>query len=297
MITDKDEHLHTPEKRPLWRESYYFNVMDPKNNIFSVSTMGYMPYENYSHYFSIVYVDGKLFTYINYKKLKNENDLRENPSDGKQSFTLVKENKEWEIQIQERRYQLNYTWTGRFPVYEYPGGWRIPNILEQNHYEQSGIVKGTFTFKNGTKRKINGFGHRDHSWGVRNWVHIDEWYWISVQFENGKIALNSWLNKVGDKNYIHGFISSADQNTAIQSIEVKMTSQDKNSRNPSSAVFKLEDQNGENYILKAETMYLITLPQSSEEGICNIYETVSKFDLNGEVGYGVAEYLKSERHR
>ncbi len=297
MITDKDEHLHTPENKPWWRESYYFNVMDSKNNIFSVSTMGYMPYENDSHYFSIVYVDGKLYTHINYKKLKNENDLRENPTDGQQSFTIVKENKEWEIQIQERRYQLNYTWAGRFPVYEYPGGWQIPNILEQKHYEQSGFVKGTFTFKDGTKRQIDGFGHRDHSWGVRNWVHIDEWYWLSVQFENGKIALNAWLNKIGDKKYIHGFISSADQNIAIQTIEAKKRSQDENSRNPSSAVFKLEDKNGENYTLKAETIYLITLPQSSKEGICNIYETISKFDLNGEVGFGVAEYLKSERKK
>ncbi|MHA1649892.1 MAG: DUF7065 domain-containing protein [Candidatus Helarchaeota archaeon] len=295
MITERDEHLHTPENKPLWRESYYFNVMDPKNNIFSVSTMGYMPNEKESHYFSILYIDDKLYTHINFVKLKNEDDFKENPSDGHQSFTILQEHKEWEIKLQTRKFQLEYKWIGRFPVYEYPGGWQIPGILEQNHYEQSGIVKGFVKLNDGSKREIDGFGHRDHSWGVRDWVKIDEWYWTSVQFENGTHALNCWLNKIGSKQYIHGFISSAEKNTAIKSIEVETQYQAGNSRNPRSATFKLIDEEGKQYKLEAETIYLITLPQSSKEGICYIYETISRFQMEGELGYGVAEYLRSER--
>jgi hypothetical protein len=295
MISEADEHLHVPEKKPLWRESYYFNVMDPKNNIFSVSTMGYMPSEGESHYFSTLYVDGKLYTHINYKKLRDESSLKENPSDGHQSFTILKENREWGINIVKRQFQLEYTWTGRFPVYEYPGGWQIPTILEQQHYEQSGLVKGKVTFKDGTEREIAGFGHRDHSWGVRDWINIDEWYWTSVQFDNGDLALNSWLNVVGENQYVHGFLSRADGNIPITGIQAETKFQKENPQSPQSAIFSLSDGNGNEYQLEAETVYVITLPQTSEAGTCYIYETISKFKMDGEVGYGVAEYLKSER--
>ncbi|MHA1277452.1 MAG: DUF7065 domain-containing protein [Candidatus Helarchaeota archaeon] len=295
MITDKDEHLHTPIKEPMWRESYYFNVMDPEHNIFTVSTMGYMPTEGESHYFSIIYVDDKLYMHINYKKLKKESDFKENPSDGHQSFTILKENHAWEIKIMKNQFQLAYIWTGRFPVYEYPGGWQIPKILQQQHYEQSGYGKGRITLKDGTSREFCGFGHRDHSWGVRNWVYIDEWYWTSVQFKNGKIALNTWLTRIDQTDFIHGFISTADGNVPITSIEVKTKFQKNASRSPRSALFRLIDKNGTEYQLEAETLHLITLPQSSKSGTCYIYETISQFQMGGEKGYGVAEYLRSEK--
>jgi len=293
MLNDKDEHLHAPKKVPLWRESYYFNVMDPKNKIFSVSTMGYMPTEGDSHFFSTLYVDDKLYTHINYQKLKSEDDLKENPSDGTQSFMIVKDLKEWKIRLKKRNFQLDYLWTGRFPVYEYPDGWRISGVLEQQHYEQSGKVLGAVTFKDGTVRKIEGFGHRDHSWGLRNWVKIDEWYWTSVQFENGEQALNCWLNVVNKKHYIHGFISSAWENIPITKIDVQTQYQADNPQNPKSATFRLTDKKGNRHELTAETIHLITLPQSSKEGTCSIYETISKFEMDGQSGYGVAEYLKS----
>ena len=171
-ISDKDEHLHEPQYIPHWRESYYFNVMDPKNNIFSVSTMGYMPNEKVSHYFSVLYVDDKLYSHGDYVKLKDDDDYKENPSDGKSSFSLVKEHEKWQIGLKKRKFELEYTWTGRFPVYEYPNGWKIPNILHQEHYEQSGIVQGEVKLKDGTTRKINGFGHRDHSWGSKLFLKI-----------------------------------------------------------------------------------------------------------------------------
>jgi len=296
MVTGKDEYLHPPKKIPLWRDSYYFNVMDPQNKVFSVSTMGYMPFESDSHYFSVLYVDDKLYTHINYQKLKNERDYKEDPSDGYQSFTLLKEFHDWKIELKKRNFQMDYLWRGRFPVYEYPGGWQVPGVLEQQHYEQSGLVEGKITFKDGNMRRINGFGHRDHSWGLRAWVKIDEWYWTSVQFINGKSAMNCWLNIVNNKHYGHGFFSSANENVPITSINVETKFQTANPRNPQSAKFELTDISGKKYELKAETMYLMTLPQSSKEGTCYIYETISKFELDGEIGYGVAEYLKSERN-
>ena len=297
MITEKDEHLHTPQYRPHWRESYYFNAMDPKNNIFTVSTMGYMPNEKTSHYFSVLYVDDKLYSHVGFQQLKDEEDIRENPSDGSSCFTLIKENDEWKISLKKRKFKMSYSWKGRFPVYEYIGGWKIPNILMQEHYEQSGIIKGEIKFKDGTRRVIEGFGHRDHSWGVRDWIYIDNWYWTSVQFENGKMALNTWLNVVRGKKFVHGFISTEKENIAIKSVEVETSFKENNLNKPQTTIFTLKDENDNEHILKAETRYLITLPQSYKDGIAYINETISSFEMNGEIGYGVAEYLRSERNK
>ncbi|NHI92225.1 MAG: hypothetical protein EAX96_06945 [Candidatus Lokiarchaeota archaeon] len=297
LIDNKDEHLHKPQNIPYWRESYYFNAMDPKNNIFTVSTMGYMPYEKTSHYFSVLYIDDKLYSHVGFQKLNNENDIRENPTDGKSSFKLIKEHDEWNVKLKKRNFEMDYSWKARFPVFEYIGGWKIPNILVQEHYEQSGTVKGTIKMKDGSLREINGFGHRDHSWGVRDWIYIDNWYWTSVQFEDGKMALNCWLNLIGGKKYMHGFISIKNKNIAIKNIEVETKIKQNNPNQPQSAIFTLIDENKKEYSLKAETKYLMTLPQSYKDGIAYVNETISKFEMNGEVGYGVAEYLRSERKK
>ncbi|MHA1784575.1 MAG: DUF7065 domain-containing protein [Candidatus Helarchaeota archaeon] len=296
LITDKDEHLHAPQYVPHWRESYYFNFMDPKNNIFGVSTMGYMPNEKASHYFSVLYVDDKLYSHVGYQKLNDESDYKENPTDGKSSFTLIKEHDTWKVGLKKRKFKLEFTWKARFPVYQYPGGWKIPKILEQEHYEQSGVVTGIVKLKDGQTREIKGFGHRDHSWGIRDWIYIDNWYWTSVQFEDGKKALNCWLNIVGDKKYVHGFISTKEKNVGIRDIFVEVKYKDSNLNHPQEATFKLIDEKKQEHTLKAETKYLMTLPQSYKDGIAYINETISKFEMDGEIGHGVAEYLRSERN-
>ncbi len=60
--------------------------------------------------------------------------------------------------------------------------------IAANHYEQSGLCKGLLTI-GGKEIKINATGHRDHSWGIRDWHRPKGWTWLSVQFGTD-VALN-----------------------------------------------------------------------------------------------------------
>ncbi|MHA1144539.1 MAG: DUF7064 domain-containing protein [Candidatus Helarchaeota archaeon] len=294
-MDDKEEYLHELNKTPFYRESYYFNFMDPENDIYCVQTMGFIPHERRTHYFGILYMDGKVKKFhANEVHFQDDEYFKMNPSDGVMSFNLLKPNEKWEISFKiGRTRELKYEWMARFPVYVYPsGGWNVPDILDQRHYEQSGIVKGTITLRNNESRPVNGLGHRDHSWGVRNWAHIKEWVWISAQFPDW--AMNCWLNTIRGKQYLHGFISKASGNTSI--VKAKIDTDYSSKGVPTNSRFELEDSNGNPVKFTTSLKFLQTLPQKTDEGSCYIYETISKFKMDdtGEEGYGVVEYLKGD---
>jgi len=57
----------------------------------------------------------------------------------------------------------------------------LPAMLRAHHYEQSGQVRGTVMLDDKTSA-IEGFGQRDHSWGVRDMRAPSSWRWLSCQF-------------------------------------------------------------------------------------------------------------------
>jgi hypothetical protein len=80
---------------------------------------------------------------------------------------------------------VSYTFTGMHPAYNYgahPDG--CPWYLAEDRYEQSGHVHGTLRIG---ERVIafDSTGHRDHSWGTRNWGAIQHWKWIWAQTPAG----------------------------------------------------------------------------------------------------------------
>ncbi|MEM9727445.1 MAG: hypothetical protein AAF997_02590 [Myxococcota bacterium] len=57
----------------------------------------------------------------------------------------------------------------------------LPSMVGAHHYEQSTRVVGLMTF-DGKTSTIEGYGQRDHSWGVRDMRVPKRWRWISCQF-------------------------------------------------------------------------------------------------------------------
>lgn len=95
------------------------------------------------------------------------------------------------------------------PAYSY-GGHRdgCPAVVADNRYEQSGLVSGMVTV-DGRKISFDTTGHRDHSWGTRDWPAIQHWRWfegqagpeLSVHFfeiySAGRIFLRGYIFKDG----------------------------------------------------------------------------------------------------
>ncbi|WP_026910921.1 DUF7064 domain-containing protein [Patulibacter minatonensis] len=80
---------------------------------------------------------------------------------------------------------VSYTFEGMHEAYNYgqaPGG--CPWYLADDRFEQSGWVKGVLRIGD-REIPFEQTGHRDHSWGTRNWGAIQHWKWIWAQTPDG----------------------------------------------------------------------------------------------------------------
>src|SRR5260370_17493122 len=76
---------------------------------------------------------------------------------------------------------LDFNFAGFHPPYAY-GSNRAgcPGYAATNRIEQSGRVTGTLALA--TRHiKFDATGHRDHSWGTRDWTAFQHYKWFSCQ--------------------------------------------------------------------------------------------------------------------
>lgn len=79
------------------------------------------------------------------------------------------------------RVALDFTFEGSHPPYAYGAhADGCPPYCATNRIEQSGRAKGTLTL-NGRTIEFDTTGHRDHSWGVRDWKAMQNYRWFQGQ--------------------------------------------------------------------------------------------------------------------
>lgn len=76
-----------------------------------------------------------------------------------------------------------------FSYHANPDG--LPAWFALDRLEQSGRVRGSLRL-GGATMIIDGPGHRDHSWGRRDWRAPQHWKWFVASTPSGQ-ALNGWL--------------------------------------------------------------------------------------------------------
>jgi hypothetical protein len=87
---------------------------------------------------------------------------------------------------------LAYDFTALHDAFSYrsnPDG--LPTWFAQNRLEQTGHVDG-FLEIGGRRINWNRTGHRDHSWGHRDWGIPHHWKWFIAYTESGRIV-NGWI--------------------------------------------------------------------------------------------------------
>jgi len=77
--------------------------------------------------------------------------------------------------------KIDMEFNGTHPPYAYasnPNG--CPSFIAENRIEQAGTMRGTVNI-NGKDISFDTTGHRDHSWGVRDWNSILHYKWFQGQ--------------------------------------------------------------------------------------------------------------------
>jgi hypothetical protein len=219
----------------------------------------------------LLIIDGKARVYF------QEIPLEKMPAntweiDKKVKYYCVKPMKQWRIEFKNSQVDLDVNLEGRFPVFNSAAGTdplaflkedytKTELVFAQMHYEQPMIATGTLILKKKGEvietRTLKGFGHRDHSWGIREWGGIDSWNWVVAQFE--------------------------DETINFYKAEALST-------------FIITDENGKKRTIESKTIFSQYLPLPSEKGLTEVYEQVAVFTYNGKEGDGISEYLSTTRN-
>ncbi len=215
---DADDFLHQPSSESKWREAYYWNWADLESNISGFSTIGIVPNENRREFVFLLFWDGNREFYYREPELEQyKGDVNMMLQEKKLSYKLIKPLQTWQISYKGRKVQLDLTFDTRFYLYDFG---RDSSASWHRHFEASGIITGEISFKDGTTRKINGYGQRDKSWGFRDWFQFDKWYATHFQFKDW----NCGMRKDYHHNHIDlsGSVSDKDGTLPLLNLKLKL---------------------------------------------------------------------------
>jgi hypothetical protein len=104
-----------------------------------------------------------------------------------------------------------------------PFSWRdnadgCPDWAAHNRFEQSGLTQGSLTL--GDRHvEFTGVGHRDHSWGSRNWYMLQHWKWINAATPDGASSLHAMIMWVKGETLVNGYLNFHGELSPIISAE------------------------------------------------------------------------------
>ncbi len=306
-LNDKDEYKHDMLKQlslseypDNWSESWYFNFISKP--VSCISRISFEPKVNKSSILCLIVVEDKpVKAYINQISIEGLPDVI---GDNHCTYKLIKPHKKWHIEYYDRQFELKFDCLARFKPFDYFEGRKVKELASeyvdlidtaaQRHYEQPCVCEGTF-LKRKTKESIEFkvLGHRDHSWGVRNWIFIDRWNWISAQFEDRTVN----IARIEAKGHlmIGGFISTKEGNKRVEDVQIE-TQTEADGKTPVSSTFIITDQDGKKIKVVSKTRYSIHLPQPTKFGVTEIFEQIADFSTEDDLrGEGISEYLISTR--
>ncbi len=310
-LSKADEYMHDLSKTMGFfprdhNESWYFNFIDRPNKVYFVSRVSIHIDVMKARILCLLIVDGEKNTYFNEIPFKTMPENLE--FDKKIKYYCVKPMEQWRLNFKDRKFNLDLKVEGRFPVVNFGDyedvnemldkyGEELMKVAAQEHYEQPTMVSGTLEFKKNLEvietRNIKALGHRDHSWGIRKWIGIDGWNWVSAQFED--MTINFAKTNVLGKTPQTGFIHSKDkERRVIVDIEVSTRTKD-DGKTPVGSTFVLTDKEGNKTTLESVTIFSVYLPMPSRKGLTEIFEQVAIFTCNDKKGDGISEYLISTR--
>jgi hypothetical protein len=288
-----------------WNESFYFNVYDRKQDICAFMRIGLRPNREEKGMFCYLLMpDGSTLGTRSTQPLGNTRLVSAGLS-----FERVVPEKEWKLRfkgtmrhtmgsdIHREDVSFDFTYRALSRTFDYKecmtGEREVPDSANAaEHTEQTGTVDG-FAVIDGKTISISGLGERDHSWGLRDWTAPSVWVWLSCQFSQ-RLAFNATRLIVGKDVVDGGFLFKDGDNVPL--VKTDIITEYRKDGGPKSIKMWLMEKNGEVHELEADILRSVKMPfsVSTEKSVSVMYETLARFKMGVETGYGIAEYLNRE---
>ena len=289
-LTDSDEGRHDNTQDKYWRESYYFNFVDYKPGIYGFTTIGWRLNEGEVDGLLMVIRDRTLwFAYPAVNQKFNEPwesfELPKNARVRRLKYEMIEPYRKWKLRLEGGRDSMDLDFNCFTPVYDYNAEMvSLPSKVTQEHYEQSGHVKGVIKVR-GREINIDGTGQRDHSWGIRDWGGVEGWKWITAQFGD-RFSFNVFSVNDGAEEHAGGFVFDGKDNARIVKSSIHLDLRP-DGQSPRAAELELVDEHGRRHSISAQVFHVIPLRRHG----AFIKECFARFYYKGMEGCGVVERL------
>ena len=137
-------------------------------------------------------------------------------------------------------------------------------------------------------------GQRDHTYGIREWTAIDNWFYFVVWFDKNlginPAAVFDKKGRIGPG----GFVFRDGKNVPIMSIELRSHTMRDDGLYPSETILDIVDKESREYELIARPGKIVPVPFVDKAGNRSVLvQSFGNFKLNGrEGGYGSYETLR-----
>ncbi|WP_018990704.1 DUF7064 domain-containing protein [Aromatoleum toluclasticum] len=108
---------------------------------------------------------------------------------------------------------------GTHPAYNYAGHRDgCPSAVADNRFEQSGLITGALRL-DGRRMPFETTGHRDHSWGTRDWAAVQHWKWFQGQ-AGADLSVHFFEIHVAGRTYLRGYVYKEGHMAEVTSVQV-----------------------------------------------------------------------------
>ena len=319
-LDPEDEYTHAVEAAENFNESMYFNLFDPTRGIGGWFRLANRPNEGRGEMSCCIYLpDGRIgFMFKRPECTNNEAFdnggmrfevvepfarmrlvyegslcLLANPKDMMDPGRAFKENP-----IEKARIEIDFDGVspmfGGEPVNE--DGSPIEESAEKafarGHYEQHMAGSGRITIGD-ESWELDGFGLRDHSWGPRYWQNIYWYRWLPMNFGRDFAMMLSVVTGADGSQRQGSMVLENGAYTLLREVSIEAEYDADDCQTRMRCVAKSDTRS---YEVTGEVMSLIPLRnrRTSPDGeamTTRITEGMTRYECDGQVGYGLSEFL------
>jgi len=157
------------------------------------------------------------------------------------------------------------------------------------HYEHAGRVSGAIEI-DGERHSFDGFGQRDHSWGVRDMRVPSNWRWFSGQFQ-GEMCFNAIKVEILAFRASGGYVFHKGKAEAITDWSFKVELDD-SQRWAKRFGLTMRTASGERFEVSGRAIDNIPVIVNTGGYVQVVNEAMAAIEWEGRVGLGVSEFME-----
>ena len=296
ILDGRHDFAHPVEGDTAWSESYYFNAYCPVVDTGLFTRIGVRPNEGTIDVGLAVWLpNGELW---HHNAVREQNEMTDSDlAVGGVRYERLAPMQEWRLTADTDRVALDITFDALTPPVGVDGQGRTGSgasaatgaTVGKGHLEQAGRWTGWIDIDGKRHELVEGRGNRDKSWGPRRWGGPKMWRWFSINIGDdthfGGIRIGT------DAGDLHrGWVWTDGAHSSIR--EWKVTSElAPDGVTHTATHVHATDKTGRVHELDAEVLRVSPGPAGVKPNTTIVNEGLARWHYNGEVGYGISEYL------